>query len=233
MKPADTLLASLGVLCILIALVGDTLRSMSLVVRVFLGLLGFAAIGDALLHQARTGGSVSQRPCLPTFLLLSAIGFGAGLVMGRVGSGRPHWSRFGWDVSVILRARHFSPQPENRFPRLPGAVLLALLLSSVPLLNGDCPGFLGRHVLFSIGFLACGVSIGAWLMTALAFQRDSDAQRTEDIEQFLSDSAAPVPPPVPGFPPMWLRAWNWLNVGLFCALMASTVLLLTGIGINH
>lgn len=232
MKPADSLLASLGVFCILLAIIGDIFRPMSLAVRGFLAVLGVAAIAVAVAHRLPKNLPVSSRPCLPMVLLLAGLGFMVGIGLRGIGNGRPGWSRFGWDFSVILRARQFSPQPESRFPLLPGAILVAMVLATIPLINGDCPSFIDKHVLLFAGFLACGASTGAWLLSALAFEQNSDAQRMEDIEQFLSDAAAPVPSRVPGVsdPPMWLKAWNRLNVGLFFGLMTSIVLMLVGIG---
>ena len=234
-KPSDTLLASLGVLCIFLAFLGDSVRPISSALRVLLAVLGIAAITDVVVHQASNQIPVSPRPCLPMLLLLAGIGFGSGFVIGNIGDGRPHWSRFGWDFSVILRARHFSPHPENTFPLLPGAVFLAVLLSAITLIDGDCPGFIGKHLLLFAGFVTCGVSTAAWLITAVAFERDSDAHRAEDIEQFLSDSDAPVPSRRPGLnhPPMWLRGWNWLNVSLFFGLIASIIVELGALSIHH
>lgn len=149
--------------------------------------------------------------------------------MGALGKG-PYWSRFGWDYSVILRARNFSPRPESRFPRLPGAILVALLLSAVPLFNGDCPGFLEKHLLFSLAWLACGISTTSWLLVALSFRRGTDADRTARIEEFMSDSAAPVPAPVAGLerPPISLGLWNCFNIALFAVLIIVVALTVSG-----
>ena len=166
---------------------------------------------------------MSTLECLLTFLFIAALGFVAGIVLGATGDG-PHWSRFGWDVCVILRARNYSPQPESRFPLLPGGVLVALLLSAVPLLGSeDCRGFLDRHLLFSLALLACGISTAAWLVAALGFRQVADAERRARIEQFLSDSAAPSPVRAERSP-IWLGVWNGFNVALFVVLMVVVIL---------
>jgi hypothetical protein len=55
-------------------------------------------------------------------------------------------------------------------------------------------------------------------MKASAFRQKAEAERAAQIDQFLSNSAAPVPPGAEQAPIM-LTLWNHSKVALFAALM--------------
>jgi len=228
LSSADSLLLYVGLIAIVVAIVLDRVRPVSLITRIGLGCLGVAAIVNVLMRM-HVNQTPSPRACFPSLLLLSALGFGLGCMMS-LGIGDHaglYWSRFGWDISVVLRARFFTPRPKEYFPALPGAIFVGLLLSSASFFDGDCPELLTRHWAVSAGLILGLISAGAWILMAVVFKDKTDAQGTADIEEFLSDPEAPVPASVPSLehPPMWLKLWNRLNLVGFFVLISVIVLL--------
>jgi hypothetical protein len=128
-----------------------------------------------------------------------------------------------------LAGRAYSPEPEPpRLPLLPKAVMVAfvclaaftifVLLTSSKL----CSGFVGQHLLFFLGWVVCGMSTAAWLMKAFQFQTLAEREKKDRLEEFFTDSSAPVPERIQK-PPL-LSVWNYSNLALFSLLMiANTV----------
>jgi len=88
-----------------------------------------------------------------------------------------------------------------------------------------CRGIFSERLAFVACGIACLLSTGAWLVVASGIQRCADYERAANIELFIADPNAPVPPPVHGLdmPPRWLRGWNALNIALFVVLIGDIV----------
>jgi hypothetical protein len=170
-------------------------------------------------HLAATGD------CWTSFLLYTAVGFVIGIVaMGIPYSG--YHSQYGFDFNLtILGGRAFSPRHKpDPLPLLPKAILIALLSSGIPLVlsHEECPGFLDHHLFFFLVWLTCGASIAAWLIKASELQRRAEMARTDQIEEFLSDSSSPVPHTTEQ-PLRSMILWHYSNLVLFAVVMLIAV----------
>jgi hypothetical protein len=122
-----------------------------------------------------------------------------------------------------MAARFPRNERPSRLPALPRGLFFSLLLVGFGVLK--CRGFFGEQPLFVAGLISCVLSSGVWLLVASGIQGSADYERARNIDAFLADSNAPVPPPVHGLdaPPRWLRMWNVVNVVVFVLLIASLV----------
>ena len=164
--------------------------------------------------------------CWDVVLACSGLGFLCGLpLLGLSNNGRGHYSRYGFEFSAsILAGRAYSPKPEPpHLPLLPKAVLVAFAAFTVLVLLPSpslCSGFVTQHVVFSLGWLICGISTATWLVKASEFQRQAERQKKAQLEEFLTESSAPIPTPVQK-QPLTLSLWNYSNLALFGILMAA------------
>ncbi len=174
-------------------------------------------------------GMLAARDGWIIILVSSAFGFAFGIsaVMWARNPTRSYYSRYGFEFSTsILRGRVFEPRsPPRGLPALPQAVLSSLLSAAaifVLLFGRNGLGFLNDRLLFSIAWLACASSTIAWLMKASVFYREAEAQRSAQLQEFLSNAVAPVPMSAEK-PPNTLTLWNRANVALFATLMLVVV----------
>ena len=143
-----------------------------------------------------------------------------------------YYSRYGFEFSVsILGGRAFEPRPKPRdLPLLPKTVLISLLSTLSVFfifLYSACPRFLNEHWLFSVLWLTCTLSTGAWLWRASAFQEKAQAADFAQVNEFLSNAAAPVPHG-PEKPPPALKVWNYANLSVFLGLVLTCAFYLWG-----
>jgi hypothetical protein len=86
--------------------------------------------------------------CWTGVLASSALGFVFGILPGILEGKGLHYSPYWFEFSLtIFGGRAFSPRPEpRRLPRLPKAILMALLSSAIYLVifRRNCAGFLGE-----------------------------------------------------------------------------------------
>jgi hypothetical protein len=168
-----------------------------------------------------------QRLCWAEISIFGALGMGLGIAFGDPAD-NPATS----EVSSVVAARYYSSRPQSisSLPRLPCGMFFAMLFSIAPVLRNGCQGFAGQHMLFLIGLGLSALSTGSWLLIASALQRGISNQRRMRIDEFISDSTAPVPAPVPGLDSYsWLKIWNWMNTACFILLilaLARNILLL-------
>jgi len=99
--------------------------------------------------------------------------------------------------NVSTWAPYAKDPPKSRLPRLPRGVFLALLFSAYPLIKGWCSVFLSQHTLFTLVYVCCGVSTGAWLLLSAITELDA--------------------------PPLWLKIWSGANLAIFLLLMATAL----------
>lgn len=169
--------------------------------------------------------------CWVAALACSGLGFLLGLpLMGVSDNQGGHYSGYGFEFSAsILAGRAYSPKPEPpRLPLLPKAVLVAFIsfasFTVFVLLNSPklCSGFVAQHLLFFLGWFVCGTSTTTWLIKASEFQRLAERETKTRLEEFLTDSSAPVPKRI--HRPRLLTLWNYSNLALFSFVMiANTV----------
>lgn len=156
--------------------------------------------------------------CWAAVLACSGLGFLLGLpLLGVSDNGSGHYSKYGFEFSAsILAGRAYLPKPKPpRLPLIPKAVLLAFAAFTVLVLLPSpklCSGFVAQHLVFSFGWLICGISTATWLMKASEFQGRAERERKAQLEEFLTESSAPVPNPVQK-PPLTLSLWNYSNAG--------------------
>lgn len=130
------------------------------------------------------------------------------------------------EVSSVGVARYYGNRPRSgsSLPKLPRCIFFAMLLSLVPLLRKECPGFINQNLLFFTGTLISVLSTGSWLLVASALRQGIDNQRRTRIDEFLADSTAPAPAPVPDLDSYsWLKIWDWTNTAYFVLLLVVLV----------
>lgn len=126
-------------------------------------------------------------------------------------------------METVTAARFLQKEGTSRLPALPRGMFFALLFGGYGVLK--CRGIFSERLAFVACGIACLLSTGAWLVVASGIQRCADYERAANIELFIADPNAPVPPPVHGLdmPPRWLRGWNALNIALFVVLIGDIV----------
>lgn len=158
-----------------------------------------------------------QRLCWAEIIIFGAVGMVLGAAFGD-----PADNPSASEVSSTIAARYYSnrPQPASSLPKLPRCIFFAMSLSLVPLLRKECPGFISQHLLFFTGTVMSVLSTGGWLLVASILRQAIDNQRKTRINEFIADSTAPVPAPVPGLDSYsWLKIWNWTNTAYFILLL--------------
>jgi hypothetical protein len=135
----------------------------------------------------------------------------------------------GLSTKLDVRGRYFAvaaaQHPEAfrplRLPVLPISLLGALSFPVIVLLRHWNNEFRSDHAMYFTCMVGSTVSIIAWLVSASRLLSTDDRRRTDEIREFLSDAAMPVPQPRPRnrISPAWLRLWNGLNVIAFLVLM--------------
>jgi hypothetical protein len=160
-----------------------------------------------------------ERLCWVEILIFGA----AGSILGTVFND-PADNPAGSEVGSVVAARYYSSRPPSTssLPRLPRAMFFATLFSIMPLLRNGCQGFASQHILFIVGVGLSALSTGSWLLIASALQSGISSERRMRIDEFVADSTAPVPAPVPGLDSYsWLKVWNWTNTTCFVLLLTA------------
>jgi hypothetical protein len=163
-----------------------------------------------------------QFGCWMVLLICQAIGVVIGVAAGFTDFTGYH--RYG-SVNAVIEARYYSEHPPQApsSPAIPRGMLFAILLSVYAILRNECPGFLPQHLPYFCGLVACGVSVGWWLLLDFNFAQSVKQQRKIRIDAFMADPNAPVPAQVTNPAPPWMSTWNLLNIVLFVLLAANVV----------
>jgi hypothetical protein len=168
---------------------------------------------------------LATRECWLGVLASSIVGLAVSIFAVGRDEKDSYYSRYGFEFSLsILGGRAFEPRPKpTLLPLLPKAILMSLLSSIAIfflLLRSNCPQFLDDHWLFSVLWVVCALSTSVWLRKASTFQEKAQAAESLRVEEFLSNSAAPVPSG-PERIPMTLALWNYSNITLFGGLVLA------------